>query len=78
MNALLLRSHSNGFGGDYGSGEVKVTYVIQIWIGRLGVISVVDFLSYLIGNIRRRRDSFWGGGRTGSTCPPLSAPFLSV
>lgn len=37
---------------------VKITYIIQMWVGRLEVIPVVAFLSYLVGRIPRRREPF--------------------
>lgn len=37
---------------------VKITYIIQMWVGRLEVIPAVAFLSYLVGKVPRRREAF--------------------
>lgn len=49
---------SAGITGPSMSPILKVTYILQMWIGRLEVIPVVAFLSYFIGKIPRPREAF--------------------
>lgn len=44
---------STGITGGLMPSVVKVTYIIQMWIGRLEIIPVIAFISYLIGKIPR-------------------------
>lgn len=45
---------STGITGATMPAAVKITYIIQMWVGRLEVIPVVAFLSHLVGKIPRR------------------------
>ncbi|MBS3814984.1 MAG: TrkH family potassium uptake protein, partial [Hadesarchaea archaeon] len=46
---------SVGITGNAMPSILKVVYIIQMWIGRLEVIPVVAFFSYIIGKVPRRR-----------------------
>lgn len=37
---------------------VKITYILQMWVGRLEVIPAVTFFSYFIGKVPRYREPF--------------------
>lgn len=49
---------STGITGPSMPSVVKLTYIIQMWVGRLEVIPSVAFISYLFGKLPRRRDAF--------------------
>ncbi len=49
---------STGITGPSMPSVVKITYILQMWIGRLEVIPAVAFASYFIGKIPRRREPF--------------------